>query len=397
MNPSREKHGLLIVDDEVEILNSLRRIFRRQWHVFTADNAQNALEIVKNSSIAVVISDQRMPQMTGTEFLTQLKKVYPEIVTLLITGYADIQAVIDAINHGKVYRYITKPCDPRSLSAIIEQAMEKYALRQQNKELLLQLQKINAELEEKVAQRTQELQKANEHLQYLNKIKNEFLGMAAHDLRSPLSGVLSMSGILAESVEVPANKRVKWAKLMKISCENMLNLINNFLDVSKIESGTIQLSCEKINLYKFIEDVVSHNKTIANRDVDIHVELQENIPDVICDPHRIKQVCNNLLSNAYKFAAENSTIVLSMLHKGTHVEITVANNGKEISQLKLQQIFQPFSQLQEGRKHRHSAGLGLSICKKLIEMHGGQISATSCDGVTRFFFTLPLEEMTKNG
>ena len=120
-----EKYNLLVVDDEIEILKSIKRQFRKKYNVFTAENAIEALQVMANESIQVVISDQRMPAMSGTEFLNIVKEKFPEALKLIITGYSDIEAVIGAINEGQIFRYITKPWNPIELESILSEAFEK--------------------------------------------------------------------------------------------------------------------------------------------------------------------------------------------------------------------------------------------------------------------------------
>ncbi len=126
MNPATFKRPVLVVDDEPEMLFSLKGLLRQEFEVFTAGSAAEGAEILQNHVIHVVMTDQRMPQVTGVEFLNRIKNEHPAAMRLIFTGYADIKAVIDAINQGNVFRYITKPWDPEELLAALREAGQRY-------------------------------------------------------------------------------------------------------------------------------------------------------------------------------------------------------------------------------------------------------------------------------
>jgi DNA-binding NtrC family response regulator len=144
---SEEKFQILYVDDERHNLTSFKATFRREFNIHVAESADEGMEILKKNEIQIVLSDQRMPGMTGVEFFKILKKEYPDTIRILITGYSDIQAVIDAINDGQIYRYIAKPWEPNDLLLVIQQAMEVYSLRKENIRLVEELQIANKQLE----------------------------------------------------------------------------------------------------------------------------------------------------------------------------------------------------------------------------------------------------------
>jgi DNA-binding NtrC family response regulator len=133
------KHPILVVDDEPEILFSLRGLLRTDFEVHTAESASEALELLKQREIHVVMTDQRMPQITGVELLGQVRGEWPDAIRIVFTGYADVRAVIDAINQGHVFRYITKPWDPEELRAVLRQACEQYEQVVERKRLLSDL------------------------------------------------------------------------------------------------------------------------------------------------------------------------------------------------------------------------------------------------------------------
>src|SRR5437763_8047462 len=133
------KHAVLLVDDEPEILFSLRGLLRREFELYTAESGAQALEILRQHPVQVIMTDQRMPQMTGTELLKRSQGECPEAIRIVFTGYADIKAVVDAINHGQIYRYLTKPWDPDELCAVLHEACAYYDRIAERRRLLFDL------------------------------------------------------------------------------------------------------------------------------------------------------------------------------------------------------------------------------------------------------------------
>ncbi len=185
----------------MEITKSLFRQFRRKYKVHVANSAEDALPILQKQDIQVVLSDQRMPGMTGISFFNTIKDTYPDALKLILTGYSDIEAVIGAINEGQVFRYLTKPWNPVELNMAIEEAFERHELVSDNRVLLHKLKEANLTLEKKVEERTQELGTANVKLTQLNIEKNKYLGIVAHDLRNPIGAINSFSELLIESFD----------------------------------------------------------------------------------------------------------------------------------------------------------------------------------------------------
>ncbi len=144
---TKEDITVLYVDDEQTNLFSFKASFRRDFNVITATSGQEALKIMEENKVHVAVSDQRMPGMTGIEFFQELKKTQPDPIRVLLTGYADINAVIDAINKGEVYRYVTKPWNSDELRNLINSAFELFRLREENRVLTEKLIRANEQLE----------------------------------------------------------------------------------------------------------------------------------------------------------------------------------------------------------------------------------------------------------
>jgi DNA-binding NtrC family response regulator len=139
--------GVLYVDDEINNLNSFKAAFRRDFDIYTAQSAREGRKILDSYEIGVIITDQRMPGMTGIEFLESILTIYPDTIRILLTGFSDMNAVMDAINRGQVYKYLVKPWQNDELRLYIQNALEIYHLRRENKELAHKLHLANIELE----------------------------------------------------------------------------------------------------------------------------------------------------------------------------------------------------------------------------------------------------------
>jgi two-component system NtrC family sensor kinase len=153
-----KKHTLLIVDDEKPIVDSLYGLFRREYQVFTGISAEEGLEVIRREKVDVVLSDQRMSPVDGTEFLVKVKELSPDTIRILVTGYADIEAVIRAVNLGHIYGYITKPWKPDELEGLVKNAVSQLELIHDNRRLTAELRQANTGLEKKIADRTRELE-----------------------------------------------------------------------------------------------------------------------------------------------------------------------------------------------------------------------------------------------
>lgn len=386
--------GLLLIDDEIEIVKSLQRQFRKKYKVFIAINTVEAEEIIEHEHINVVITDQRMPGMTGVEFLSKIKKQHPEIIRLILTGYADIEVVIQAINEGNIFRYVTKPWNPDELNNIVDDAFERYSLAQKNKFLMSSLEDANIYLENKVKQRTQELMEANRQLTELNQEKNKFLGIAAHDLRNPIGVALSFAELLITEFETFLDEEKKrYLHVILDRCEFSIKLLNDLLDISKIEAGKLELVFESLNYVDFIEKLILEYKVFAKKK---HIAIEFRYADFnhffTFDRTRIEQVLMNLANNAIKFSPKDTTVTIMVEKSGDFVKTSITDQGIGIPAEELNLLFQPFQKTStKPTDGESSTGLGLAISKKIIEEHGGKIAAESSVGKgSVFYFTLPI-------
>lgn len=242
-----------------------------------------------------------------------------------------------------------------------------------------------------------ELAKKNRELDELNKIKNQFLGIAAHDLRSPLGVIIGYSDYILDDDNGHFSKEhVMMLNAILTSSEFMLRLINNLLDVSAIESGNMELELSKTDLSSLIKRNVALNKVIAQKkNIQIHFNDPGQISEILIDSGKIEQVLNNLISNAVKYSFPDTTVQVNVSQNDSEVIVSVTDQGQGIPELELGKLFKPFEKTSvQSTAGEKSTGLGLSIVKNLVLGHRGRIWVESKVGEgSTFYFSLPLANM----
>src|SRR5438552_2518902 len=271
-------------------------------------------------------------------------------------------------------------------------AKELRALAHTFNQMVRQLSGAYLTLEEKVSQRTSELQAANQELARANKLKSEFLANVSHELRTPLSAIIGFSQILLDGIDGPMSEEQQQdISQVNKSGQSLLTLINQILDLSKIEAGKMELSVERVELPALITSILESISPLAQeKGLRIETRFAPGLPAVEGDAARLKQVLINLLSNAVKFTERGHIEVIAQ-PSGRMVRITVKDTGIGISAESQRVVFDEFVQGDGSSTRRHGGtGLGLSIVRKLVEMHGGAISVVSEPGQgSTFTFTVP--------
>src|SRR4051812_14712173 len=208
----QRRHTILVVDDEPDVVKSVQDLLRFDYKVLGTTRASEGIRLLEQEEVHVVMSDQRMPEMTGVQFLNRVRGEHPEAVRLLFTGYADIRAVIDAINQGNVFRYITKPWDPDELQGVIRQASQQYDLLVERKRLLTELQAKNQELER------------------AHRLKDAFIKVASHELRTPLAILQGLAELALRGPDVPPALR-GWLAGIRRAGERLAHLTHQIIQM----------------------------------------------------------------------------------------------------------------------------------------------------------------------
>ncbi len=257
----------------------------------------------------------------------------------------------------------------------------------------LNLKKSYGELEAKVAERTEELSQANIRLKGLDKLKSMFLASMSHELRTPLNSIIGFTGIMLQGVagEITEEQR-KQLTMVKNSANHLLALINDVIDVSKIEAGKVELHIEEFNLSNIVQEIKDSFKVAAEKKgLELSLEMPENLA-IKSDELRMKQVLINFVSNALKFT-DKGKVEMKVAKEDGKVEVSIRDTGIGIKKEHMGMLFKAFGQTPtEGRPKREGTGLGLYLSKKVVDLLGGEIKAESELGKGSVFtFTLPLK------
>ena len=283
--------------------------------------------------------------------------------------------------------------DFRAQSAFIETLASRLAITMQNSLLYEQVQCHAVELERRVDERTAELAVAKERAEESDRLKSAFLATMSHELRTPLNSIIGFTGILLQGLVGPLNdEQGKQLRMVRDSSRHLLGLINDILDISKIEAGQLQLNREVFDMRRSIEAVVGRLSPLAEgAGLSLAAEVAPEVGEITSDRRRVEQILTNLLGNAIKFT-EKGGVRVECRVGNDGLLIRVTDTGIGIKPEDMGKVFQVFQQLHTGLNRQHEGtGLGLSICKKLVEMLGGKIWVESQWHVgSTFAFTLPL-------
>lgn len=269
----------------------------------------------------------------------------------------------------------------------INRAKEKHELET---ELYDELGKLNNEL----ANLQRELLKKNVELEKLNDEKNRFLGMAAHDLRNPLHAIQMYSEFLLEEASPQMSpEHIEFIEIIHSSSQFMLRLVNDLLDVAKIESGKLELDASLTDLASLVQKNVEINNLLASRkNISVTFELRGAVPNISLDSSKLEQALNNLVSNAVKFSNPGSHVDVRLTSTDAEIIISVSDQGQGIPENELGKLFQPFQRISvKSTGGEDSTGLGLAIVKKIVTGHNGRVWVESELGKgSTFFIALPI-------
>jgi signal transduction histidine kinase len=305
--------------------------------------------------------------------------------------------VIGSISVQSYRRNAFSDDDEILLTTIANQA----AVALDNAQLFRDLEGLTTELERRVLDRTNELNETNIRLQAADRTKNQFLANMSHELRTPLNSIIGFSAVLLNAAKALLPARLfKFVENINIAGNHLLDLINDILDLSKIEAGKLELQPQEFDLRNTIASVERVAKGIcAAADVTLVTAVDDSLPAVVLDEGRTKQMLLNLISNAVKFSKPNSFVHLTVEHLASEhaVRLTVKDSGIGMPPDELPKIFDQFYQI-EKQGSRQGTGLGLSLTKGFVELHGGTIAVESQPGSgSTFMITLPVHYLATAG
>ena len=365
---------------------------------FTKMQGENFLDLVSEADLSKAQTLLKNVDSGITQFNWELNLVLDNKVKSLVffgTRYLDKYVLLGGYSNSELQSLFEEMMQINNeqvnyLRSTLKNMAEK--IREQTKienKSLDELTYLNNEL----ANLQRKLTKQNVELERVNKLKNQFLGMAAHDLRNPMGNIFTFAEFLEEEATNLSKEQMTYICHIKSLSSFMLNMVEELLDVSTIESGKIQLYSEQVDLVELIRQSINFNEMLANKK-KMKLFFECTVPSIVllADKGKIEQVVVNFISNAIKYSNPNNNIIIELKKNGSEVIVSVKDKGLGIKESEMGKLFRPFQKTStQSTRGEKSTGLGLYISKKIINAHKGKIWAESEIGKgSTFYFSLPL-------
>jgi len=379
MGPENNEAKILLVDDVPANLDILLMTLEKEGYSLSlAPSGEVALQIAERFQPDLILMDIMMPSLNGFQTCEKLKAepATRDIPVIFISAKNELEDIVEGFRVGGV-DYVTKPFRQEEVLSRVKTHLQLQSLKTQRENLIAKLESKNRNLVE------------------LNEIKNKFLGIAAHDLRSPLATIKGISDVLLMTdLEMDENETRDMIEFVKRISTQALNLVDSLLDISVIESGKLTIQLQSVRMNSFIEDRIRiHSFHASKKDIKIHSSLAP-VPECRLDPDRIGQVVDNLVGNAVKFSPAGSNIYVSLKRENDTIRFQVRDEGPGIPREEQSRLFREFHKsLPKPTGEEKGAGLGLAIARKIIEAHHGILELDSTQGAgSTFSFAIPFEK-----
>jgi two-component system sensor histidine kinase/response regulator len=365
-----KRHIILVIDDEAAMRDACLQVLRKDG--YEADEAEDGIkgmEKTKELRPDVALVDLKMPGMEGMEVLLKLKNIDPDIILIVITGYATIESAVEAMKRG-AYDFLAKPFSPDQLRITISRALESR----------------EAARERDALQREKKLMEKN------------FITMVSHQMRSPLVTIAQyLESLLAGGAGDLTGEQARILSRVKARLEATLTMINDWLSMARVDKGALAERFEQVPIADLVKNLAEFMQPAAGKKgVTITVEAPGDLTPVPGDRASLEQVFTNILTNAVNYNREGGSVSIEMKNEGDGVSISVADTGVGIAKEHLADIFNEFYRIKsKDGALAAGSGLGLSIAKKIIDAHNGSIDVRSEPGKgTSFTVTLPGAQKT---
>ena len=405
-DPKLEDTAIIVVEDDVGMNNLVQKVLSRAgYETIGATSGAEGLKKVADAKNPMVILDYGLPDMNGAKFVEKMTKLDRRVPFLVLTGQGDERVAVDMMKLGAIDYVIKESGFIEYLPQTLAKAMEKVETEKKLEIAEERLRRANEELERRVLERTAELAAANEELKKeivererverelkrSNGELEQFAYIASHDLREPIRKVCAFSRLLESSLKgkLDADQAENLNYLID-GADRMMRMVDALLSYSRITTRANPI--EEIDLNQTVRNLEAFEVAERLRETGGSIDVPEKLPSVLGDPIQINELMQNLLSNALKFHRDDippKIVIGSKKKDDDFVEILVKDNGIGIEEGEAEGIFTMFKRAHDRNKYEGS-GIGLAICKKIVERHGGEIGVRSNpEGGSTFWFTLP--------
>lgn len=366
--------NILIAEDNTTARKMVTKYLQKKgYNTFEASNGIEAFTSMIDQKINIAVLDWILPGMSGIEVCKRIREKLNTnyVFIIMLTSKNEKKEILEGFEAG-VDEYITKPVNLQELFARIKVG-----------------QRI-VRLQQKLKEKQNELHETNER-------KNQFIGIAAHDLRNPVISIRGFSELLLKNPDNLSEEQQEFLNIIHATSKNMLAMINDLLDISRIESGKLRISLKQGSFNKLIiERIRLINLHASKKHITLHKELSDT-PEIEFDSQRLGQAVDNLISNAIKFAPIGSSVYINLSQDGNHVKFNVSDEGPGIPLEEQHLLFSEFHRLSiQPTGGEASTGLGLAIAKKIIEAHDGSIEFDTQEGQgSTFRLVLPISRTSR--
>ncbi|MBI4208914.1 MAG: response regulator [Deltaproteobacteria bacterium] len=368
---------ILFVDDERDATETFRQQFQDEFLLILTNSPEEGLEIVRREKPAVVIADQKMPTLTGAQFLEIVRKEHPETFRILLTAYSDIAAIIEAVNKGEIYRYFAKPYNVAEMEITLKRSLETYKIARERDRLYREKIEI-----------FQKLSRTN-RLAGLGHLAE---GMA-HEIRNPLVAIKTFFDLLPEKKE-DYEFMTRFAEIARKEVHRIAKLLDELTRFAEPPKPCLM----EVDLNEIARSVIGLVETEAkSHKVDIRSNLGEDFSLVVLDPEQIKQVLLNIVLNGLQAMSPGGLLEIETRRgiRPNEIQIIISDSGAGIPSENMEAIFNPFFTT---KAPNQGVGLGLSIAHQIIQEHKGSIDVESrIHEGTKFIVTLPKNPLQASG
>jgi signal transduction histidine kinase len=359
---------ILVVDDEPDLEELIQQKFRHQIRdgsvgfLFARDGVDALTVLEANHDVDLVVTDINMPRMDGLTLLQKLEEIEGHLSTIIVSAYGDMANIRTAMNRG-AFDFLIKPIDFLDFEATIAKTIR-------HSEVLREARRREAE--------NQQLELASQH-------KSQFLANMSHELRTPLNAIIGLTEMMVtNAAQFGTEKAQEPLKRVQSAGTHLLGLINQVLDLSKIEAGKLELNPQIVPLVPLIDQVIGTARHLAEQNQNrLVVEVPDDLGAMTVDPMRLRQILLNLLSNACKFTKQGDVALRArrLVDGCDWIELAVADSGIGMTAEQQGRLFEEFSQADASTAQRYGGtGLGLAISRRLARMMGGDVTVASEPG-----------------